>query len=121
MLPERSRGVPPGGVSTMTDDLAPLTESGHWLGWLGDDPARALRGELEGVLRRQVPTAALVWVRLLETPYFLTGGRKVPDEPDKIIVTRAALAAPFELEVQSEGRVDRLRGVFSWVAAGLDG
>jgi hypothetical protein len=31
------------------------------------------------------------------------------------------LAASFELEVRTERGVDRLRGVFSWVASGLDG
>jgi hypothetical protein len=36
-----------------------------------------------------------------------------------MLVTRAALAAPFELQVRSIGRVDQLRGVFSWVAIGL--
>jgi hypothetical protein len=105
----------------MIDDFAPLTTSKHWLGWLGDDPAQAVRGEIEGILRQQVPTAQLEWVRLLAEPYYLTGGRKVPDDPGKIIVTRAALAVPFELQVRSAGSVDRLRGVFSWVAAGLDG
>jgi hypothetical protein len=105
----------------MTDDFTPLTSPDHWLDWLGDDPARAVRDEIEGILRGQSPTATLEWVHLVGTPYFLTGGRKMPDAPTKLIVTRAALAAPFELQVRSEGRLDRLRGVFSWVAAGLDG
>ncbi len=104
----------------MTDDFAPLTNSNHWLGWLGDDPAQAIRTEIEGILRQQVPSAKLTWICLKDNPYFLTGGRKAPDDPGKIIVTRAALAVPFELEVKSATRVDRIRGVFSWVVAGLD-
>jgi hypothetical protein len=104
-----------------TDDFTPLTSSGHWLGWLGDDPARAVREEIEAVLRQQVPTAQLSWVRLVDKPYYLTGGRKQPHHPTKVILTRAALAVPFELQVRSAGRVDELRGVFSWVATGLDG
>jgi hypothetical protein len=105
----------------MRDDFSPLTSSKHWLGWLGDDPARAIRTEIEDVLRQQVATAKVEWVRLLEPPYYLTGGRKAPDDPQKMIVTRAGLAAPFELDVRSASGVDRLRGVFSWVATGLDG
>jgi hypothetical protein len=105
----------------MTDDFSPLNPSEHWLGWLGDDPACAVRSEIEGILRQQVPTAHLEWVRLVDKPYYLTGGRKLPDDPGKLILTRAALAVPFELQVRSAGRVDQLRGVFSWVAAGLDG
>jgi hypothetical protein len=103
----------------MTDDVTPLTACDHWLGWLGDDPAQAVRNEIEEVLRKQVPTARLEWLRLLDRPYFLTGGRKLPDDPGKLIVTRAALAVSFELQVRAEGREDRLRGVFSWVASGL--
>jgi hypothetical protein len=105
----------------MTDDFTPLTSCDHWLGWLGDDPAVAVRGEIESILRQQVATAVLDWVRLLGEPYFLTGGRRIPDDPSKIIVTRAALAVAFELQVRSASRTDRLQGVFSWVAAGLDG
>ncbi|MBV9470074.1 MAG: hypothetical protein JO316_25545 [Abitibacteriaceae bacterium] len=104
----------------MTDDFTPLTQSGHWLDWLGDDPAQAVRGEIESALRQQVPTATLDWVRLTGSPEFLTGGRKRRDAPDMTLVTRAALAVPFELQVRSADRQDYLRGVFSWVTTGLD-
>src|SRR5262245_55810574 len=103
----------------MADDFSPLTGSGHWLGWLGDDPAQAVRGEIEGILRRQVPTARLEWAHLLAEPYYLTGGRKLPDDPGQMVVTRAALAVPFALQVQSAEGVEQLCGVFSWVAVGL--
>lgn len=79
-----------------------------------------MRSEIESILRQQVPTAKLEWIHLLGEPEFLTGGRKVHGEPNKLLLTRAALAVAFTLEVRSEGRVDRLEGVFSWVAAGLD-
>jgi hypothetical protein len=102
-------------------DLTLLTASDHWLGWLGDDPAQAVCIEIEGLLRQQASTAKLEWLRLLEKPYFLTGGRKTVGSPRQMIVTRAALAVPFELEVASGGTTDRLRGVFTWVASGLDG
>lgn len=105
----------------MSDDFTPMTAAGHWLGWLGDDPAKAVRDEIEGILRQQVPSARLAWVRLTSAPEYLTGGRRIPDEPDKIILTRAALAAPFVLEVHSDRGTEQLTGVFSWVAAGLDG
>jgi hypothetical protein len=105
----------------MPDDFTPLTSCNHYLGWLGDDPAQAVRSEIERLLQEQVPTASLEWIRLTATPEFLTGGRKAPDDPGKLILTRAALAVAFELQVCSEGRVDELSGVFSWVAAGLDG
>lgn len=104
----------------MTDDFTPLTQSDHWLDWLGDDPEQAVRGEIESALRQQVPTAALDWVRLVGSPQFLTGGRKRRDAPNMILATRAALAVQFELQVHCEDRQDKLRGVFSWVTTGLD-
>lgn len=105
----------------MTDDFTPLTSANHWLGWLGDDPAVAVRDEVQSILRKQVPDSTIEWMRIVAEPYFLTGGRKIPEEPGKIIVTRAALAVAFELQVRAGDDVEQLAGVFSWVAIGLDG
>jgi hypothetical protein len=105
----------------MTDDFTPLTTCNHWLGWLGADPTQEVRDSIERMLREQVPSAKLNWIRLLGEPYFLTGGRRIAEEPSKIIATRAALAVAFELQVSADHGVETLTGVFSWVAAALDG
>ena len=60
---------------TTIDDLTPLTQSDRWLGWLGDEPELQMRQEIESMLKKQVPTATLAWVRLMGTPEFLTGAR----------------------------------------------
>ncbi|MFG2951949.1 hypothetical protein [Streptomyces adustus] len=102
------------------DDFSRLTEPDHWLGWLGDDPATAVREGMEESLRAQVADAVVEWVKILETPRFLTGMRgHSEDEPIKL-VTRAALAAPFALSVRTaeHGR-SILLGVFSWAAVNL--
>lgn len=104
----------------MTDDFSPLDPSKHWLDWLGPSPSQAVRSEIESMLRKQVASAVLDWVRLLGAPKYLTGGRKDPEDENKLIVTRTAIAVQFELQVSSPNRVDRLYGVFSWVASGLD-
>ena len=104
----------------MTDDFSPLTQANHYLEWLGPDPAQAVRHEIESMLQKQVPTAVLEWLRLEGHPEFLTGGREQPGDPAKIILTRAALAVAFTLEVRSEEQTEQLKGVFSWVASGLD-
>ncbi|MEV0143511.1 MULTISPECIES: hypothetical protein [unclassified Nonomuraea] len=68
-----------------------------------------------------MPGSVLEWVKVLGTPEFLTGGRRDPDDPDKVLVVRAALALPFALSVRSPGgERSVLQGVFSWAAAGLD-
>lgn len=102
------------------DDFGKLDASGHWLGWLGDHPAAALRAGIEDSLRAQVADAVVEWVKILETPRFLTGGRPRSEDERTLLVTRAALAAPFALSVRTaqHGR-SVLLGVFSWAAVDL--
>ncbi|MCH9686541.1 MAG: hypothetical protein K0V04_34225 [Deltaproteobacteria bacterium] len=108
-------------MSTPQDDFTPLTSPDHWLGWLGDDPAKAVRDAIESILQQQVATSSLQWIRIHPDPHFLTGGRRDPDDAGKVIVVRAALAVAFTLAVgDGEGQVHELTGCFSWVAGGLD-
>lgn len=102
------------------DDFGKLTETDHWLGWLGDDPAAAVRKGVEESLRAQVADAVAEWVKILETPRFLTAGRQSSENDQVMLVTRAALAAPFALSVRTtqHGR-SVLMGVFSWAAVNL--
>ncbi|MEU3607956.1 hypothetical protein AB0E83_21275 [Streptomyces sp. NPDC035033] len=102
------------------DDFGKLTDPDHWLGWLGDDPAAAVRRGIEESLRAQVADAVVEWVKILETPRFLTGGRRHSEDEQAVLVTRAALAAPFALSVRTaqHGR-SVLMGVFSWAAVNL--
>lgn len=102
------------------DDFSKLIEPDHWLGWLGDDPAAAVRMGIEESLRQQAADAVVEWVKIVEKPRFLTGGRQHSEDEEVILVTRAALAAPFALSVRSHqhGR-SLLLGVFSWAAVNL--
>jgi hypothetical protein len=102
------------------DDFSPLSNTDLWLGWLGDDPVATVRSEIEVVLQKQVPSARLRWVRILDTPYYLMGGRKQDEEPNTMLTTRAVVALLFELEVESLTGLERLTGVFSWVATRMD-
>ncbi|MFF4629045.1 hypothetical protein [Streptomyces griseorubiginosus] len=104
------------------DDFGKLTDPDHWLGWLGDDPAIAVRAGVEECLRAQVADAVVEWVKITQTPRFLTGGRRHSEDAELMLVTRAALAAPFALSVRTaqHGR-SVLLGVFSWAAVNLSG
>ncbi|MCX5388468.1 hypothetical protein [Streptomyces sp. NBC_00094] len=103
------------------DDFAKLTEPDHWLGWLGEQPAAAVRDSIAEILDQQVPGAALEWIKVVDAPRYLTGGRPQPDDKSHLIVTRAGIALPFALSVTSPGRRrEILQGVFSWVAVRLD-
>ncbi|MFF7645231.1 hypothetical protein ACFZCX_34045 [Streptomyces canus] len=76
------------------DDFGKLTDPDHWLGWLGDDLAAAVRQGIEDSLRSQAADAVVEWVKILEAPRFLTGGRRHSEDEQLMVVTRAALAAP---------------------------
>ncbi|MFI9202762.1 hypothetical protein [Streptomyces sp. NPDC053048] len=103
------------------DDFTKLTDSNHWLDWLGEQPAVAVRDSIAGILNEQVPGAYLEWIKILDDPRYLTGGRPRPDDASHMFVTRAGTALPFALSVSIPGRKrEILQGVFSWVAVGLD-
>ncbi|MFC9295139.1 hypothetical protein ACFTWH_18805 [Streptomyces sp. NPDC057011] len=102
------------------DDFAKLTESGHWLGWLGD-PVAAVRDSIADCLSQQVPGAVLEWLKVLEEPRYLTGGRVPPENGNRMIITRAGLALSFALSVTApEHKREILTGTFTWVSAPLD-
>ncbi|WP_127359083.1 hypothetical protein [Actinacidiphila soli] len=103
------------------DDFAKLTESKHWLDWLGQQPAVAVRDSIAEILDQQVPGATLEWIKVTDVPRYLTGGRPQPDDEGHMIVTRAGIALPFALSVISPRRkLEILQGAFSWVAVRLD-
>lgn len=103
------------------DDFSRLTSPDHWLGWLGEDPALAVRESIAGILGEQAPGATVAWLKVTDVPRFLTGGRPHPEDEQRITVTRAGLAVPFALSVSAPGqRREVLWGVFSWAAVGLD-
>lgn len=107
---------------TPADDFTRLAEMDHFWHWLPDEPAAAVRASLTNLLTQQVPGAVLEWVKVTDTPEVVTGGRRVPDDPNQILLVRTALAVPFALSVTSpDGRREVLWGVFTWVASGLDG
>ncbi|MFI2077623.1 hypothetical protein [Streptomyces triculaminicus] len=103
------------------DNFSKLTDSEHWLDWLGDQPAVAVRDSIAQILDEQVPGAVLEWTKVLDAPRYLTAGRPQPDDESNVIVTRASIALSFALSVTSPGhKREILQGAFSWVAAGLD-
>ncbi|MFJ9608563.1 hypothetical protein ACIRS1_19720 [Kitasatospora sp. NPDC101176] len=108
------------GYGPPKDDFSRLTDSDHWLEWLGD-PAAAVRGSIVDCLTSQAPGAVVEWVKIIDDPRYLTGGPRSPERDDLMIVRRAGLAVSFALAVTAPGRErDVLTGVFSWVAVRLD-
>lgn len=106
-------------AGTPADDFTRLVAPDTWLGWLGDDPAATVRFALAGMLSDQVEGAEVEWMKVIDEPRHLTGGRKTDD--DKLVVVRAAIAVPFGLGVRSpDGSFHVLSGVFTIAMSGLD-
>jgi len=103
------------------DDFTKLDGSKHYLGWLGDRPAAAIRDSIAHVLDGQAPGAVLEWIKVDADPRYLTSGRPQPGHEEYLIVTRSGLALPFVLSVTAPGRKRAiLQGVFTWAAINLD-
>ncbi|WP_146166665.1 hypothetical protein [Streptosporangium nondiastaticum] len=86
------------------DDVAKLTDSKSWLDSLGEQPAVAVRDSIAGILHEQVPGAVLEWIKILDVPRYLTGGRPQYEDASHMIVTRAGITLSFALSVTSPGR-----------------
>ncbi|WP_427892658.1 hypothetical protein ACQHIV_07115 [Kribbella sp. GL6] len=103
------------------DDFELLTKPDHWLDWLGDRPARAVRDRIEELLAEQVDGAKVEWLKVTKEPTFVTGGKPLADDPGKAQVVRTGLAMEFALSVvRPDGRRDVLTGVFSLAVARMD-
>jgi hypothetical protein len=105
----------------LQDDFTKLSNSNHWLDWLGDDPGATIRKSVAEIVDEQVPGATVRWMKITDEPRYLTSGRRAPDDPDKLIVTRAALAAAFAIGVDAPSRnYEILWGAYSIAVVGLD-
>jgi hypothetical protein len=109
------------GHGPVRDDFTRLEAPDHWLGWLPDSPTVAVRAALQDAITDQVFGATVPWIKVVADPVFLTGGVRLPHDPQRIVVRRAALGVPFALAaIPPGGRITVLTGVFTWAAAGLD-
>jgi len=107
-------------AGTPADDFTRLVSPDTWLGWLGDDPAATVRFALAGMLSDQVDGAEVEWMKVIDEPRHLTGGRKT-DDGDQLVLTRAAIAVPFGLGVRSpDESFHVLSGVFTVAMSGLE-
>jgi hypothetical protein len=113
--------IPNPRYGPIRDDFTRLESPDHWLGWLPDTPSAAVRTSLEEMLSDQVSGSVVEWVKVIEEPVFLTGGRRASHDPEHVIVTRAALAVSLAFAVMPpDVRREVLTAVLSWAAAGLD-
>jgi hypothetical protein len=103
------------------DDYTKLQSSLHMLKWLAPDPLPAIRAEVEGILRQQVPGSELLEFRVTSDPQWLTGARKPTDGTTQAVLVRTGVAFEFQLIVREpSGPTHNLTGTYSWVGVNLD-
>jgi hypothetical protein len=127
-----SRGRPTGefednpAYGPPQDGFSKLLDPDAWAGWLGDDPAAAIRASIAKCLAEQVEGSTITWLKVLASPRYLTAGKRAGIDEQRsdhvdLIVTRAGIAIPFALSVASPpDKRHTLLGVFTWVAVDLD-
>lgn len=103
------------------DDFRIFDHSAHMLFWLGDEPFKAIRTEIESGFARQDPGCSVESIKCSGQPYFLTGARKDPDDPSRVILSRMGVAFQTAVVVITSGaaRVE-LDAVCSIVGTNLD-
>lgn len=107
--------APPG------DDFSRLELPEHQLGWLSDEPAKAVRETIATILVQQVPGSVLNWIQVTDEPVALTIRVRSAHDPGHPTIRRVAIGIPFTLGAQPpDGDPAVLSGFLTWAAAGLD-
>ncbi len=89
------------------DDFSPFEGSEHMFFGL-DDPFGYIRQHLEEVLTSQVPSTRINSIRCHGEPKFLTLGRKLEDDPDKVVVTYCASCFQCTIDVETDEHREQL-------------
>ncbi|GEM_PF-7089612 len=87
--------------------------------WLGPEPERVLRDQIEAMLHQQLHGTKLVWIRIVEAPRTSTLGARRAQESG-IDVHAMGVAFAFSLMARSADGVDRdVHGVASMLGTEL--
>ena len=103
------------------DDLTPFDDTMHMLEWLHPEPLAEIKGDFEKWVSEQSPGSEVVWLKVVQPPQWLTGGRKTEDGDGQVILVRTGVAFAFRTRVRGASRaMHNLSGVFTWVAWDMD-
>jgi hypothetical protein len=103
------------------DDFSRLEDSRHMFEWFADAPEAAIRAQIEDMLCEQVAGSRLARIVVTSAPDWLTGGRRLDDDPGRMVLVRAAFAFECDLRaITSDGTAHDLSGVFTWAMTGMD-
>ena len=109
----------------MNDDWGAFSRADHGVrSWLGSEPEQALGRAIRAALAQTHPSLVVERVRVVGEPYALTCAQPrtmlVGGTAGTLQTTCAAFALPCELDATVDGSPTVWRGVFSWLAEGLN-
>ena len=98
-----------------------LDDSAHMLAWLHPTPIEEIKRLFISYVDRLAPEAYIQSLTVTSKPQWLTGGKRNPENANKVIVTRAGVAFCFAFHAAHHvGPSADVSGVFSWVGVDLD-
>lgn len=98
-----------------------LEQTKHMLEWLNDDPYSAIVTMAENVFSQQVSGSKIVEFVVTSEPDWLTGGLPEADNPDKMVLVRAAVAFECAIKIGSpDGQLHELQWVFTLAGVNLN-
>lgn len=101
------------------DDFSIFDDHAHMFFNL-KDPFELIRDQVEETLRAQVEGTQVASIRAHGEPKWLTLGRKVPDQPDKVAVGHFALCFLCSIAVESPGHAESLEAAVTLAFRDID-
>lgn len=98
-----------------------LEQTKHMLAWLNDDPYSDIVTMVENVFSQQVSGSKIVEFIVTSEPDWLTGGLPEANNPDKVVLVRAAVAFECAIKIGSpDGQLHELQGVLTLAGVNLN-
>ena len=104
----------------MIKDFSLLKDTEHMLNWFSQTPYSYILDSISDILKTQVKESELLSFKVTSSPNWLSGGRKISEESNQIILVRAAVVFEFELIVNTYIKKETLIGVFTLAGIELD-
>jgi hypothetical protein len=103
----------------MKSNFKKLDHTKHMLEWFSTEPYAEILESVEQMYIKQEASTKLLAFNVVSEAQWLTGARKSEDT-DKVILVRAGVAFLSEFTLKDNNGTYHLKGVFTWVARGLD-
>ena len=103
----------------MKNNFKKLDDTKHMLEWFSEEPYVEILQSVEQMYIKQESSSNLLEFNVVSEVQWLSAGRKTKDA-NQVILVRAGVAFLSEFTLKDNNGTYHLKGVFTWVARGLD-